>query len=367
MLPTNNKRYNKHTVQEQTQMKLIMSRSLRNRLRKIRVILNVSRNALTLFFIVVFGGGLVFHLYYTDPLTGLHPGFWKGVYAAFSLVFFASILDFPQEWYLEILFFIVPILGLVAIIDGLLRFGTTLIDKNSRGQKWQVVMASIYNKHIIVCGAGRIGFRVILELVKYGEDVVAIEPNPEGQFIEKLSALDVPLITADARQHSVLMQAGVDKADAIIPCTDDDMTNMDIALDARETNPQIKVVMRMFDPDLARRIEKGFGIHTAFSTSALAAPMFAAAAMRVKTQHSFYVKGQLMNMSEVEVQPCSQLTGWSVEKLENQLDLTVVYFQNGEEVDLHPPNHLCLQEQTRLMVIASMETLKELDRLNCST
>ena len=48
-------------------------------------------------------------------------------------------------------------------------------------------------------------------------------------------------------------------------------TNLDIALQARELNPGIKVVLRMFDPDLARRVESGFGIHTAFSTSALAA------------------------------------------------------------------------------------------------
>ena len=45
--------------------------------------------------------------------------------------------------------------------------------------------------------------------------------------------------------------------------------------------------MRMFDPELARRVEKGFGIHTAFSVSALAAPIFAAASMRVERKNLF--------------------------------------------------------------------------------
>jgi hypothetical protein len=50
------------------------------------------------------------------------------------------------------------------------------------------------------------------------------------------------------------------------------VANLDIALNARDSNPGIKVVMSMFDEDLALRVEKGFGIHTAFSSSALAVP-----------------------------------------------------------------------------------------------
>ncbi len=67
-----------------------------------------------------------------------------------------------------------------------------------------------------------------------------------------------------------------------LPATDDQLANLEIALDAREINPGIKVVMRMFDVEFARKVEKGFGIHTAFSCSALTAPIFAAAAMRLE-------------------------------------------------------------------------------------
>ena len=46
----------------------------------------------------------------------------------------------------------------------------------------------------------------------------------------------------------------------------------------KELNPDIRVVQRLFDPDLAARVERAFGIHISRSPSALAAPAFAAGA-----------------------------------------------------------------------------------------
>ena len=58
---------------------------------------------------------------------------------------------------------------------------------------------------------------------------------------------------------------------AIVPCADDDLANLDIALEARRLKPGIKVVLRLFDERLAENVEHGFDIHTAFSCSALPA------------------------------------------------------------------------------------------------
>ena len=182
--------------------------------------------------------------------------------------------------------------------------------------------------------------------------------------LEKTKALGIPMILVDARRSENLVKAGVERADAIIPCTDNELTNLDIALDARELNPNIKVVMRMFDSDLARRVEAGFGIHTAFSTSALAAPIFAAAAMRVNVMHSFYVGDELLNLSEVMVQPGSRLLDWSIEKLEADLDLSVVCYQGEKITDLHPDPNLQLSAGDKILVIASIGTLRRLEEMN---
>jgi voltage-gated potassium channel len=323
-------------------------RTIRAELRDIRVLLLESWPSLLLFIIILAGGALAFKYFYADLEPGQHLSFGEALYATFSLIFFNPYLPFPQQshWFLQLIYFVVPVVGLAAIVDGVLRFGVALVSKRGRGQKWQVAMASTYSNHVIVCGIGKVGYRVVLELLKFGREVVAIELDPDG------------------RRSGNLIKAGVEKADAIIPCTDDELTNLDIALDAREINPEIKVVMRMFDPDLARRIQKGFDIHTAYSTSALAAPIFAAASMQFNVKHSFYVGDTLLNLSEIDVEPGSGLAGWSLEKLQSELDVLVVCHQAGECTKLKPEPSLELRAGDRILVMASLDTLHELTNLN---
>jgi len=345
-------------------MKRQWRRTLRAQLRDTRILLRESWVSLFLFMILLIGGALLFHLVYTYPDTGQHPSFSQALHATFTLIFFEMILPFPEKPYLQVLFFLIPILGLVVVADGLLRFGTALLNKQARGQKWQVAMASTYKDHTIVCGLGKLGYRVTQQLLGFGQDVVGIEINPEGRFVDQARALGIPLLIADARRSESLVKAGVKRAAAVIPCTDIELINLDIALDARELNPGIRVVMRMFDADLARRIERGFGIHTAFSTTALAAPIFAAAAMRLDIKHSFYLGDQLLNLSELVVEPDSQLTGWSLKELEAKLDLSTVCYQGQHVTDLHPSPDLVLGTGDKVLVLASLETLERLKDLN---
>lgn len=339
-------------------------RNLRALLRDTRVLLQESRVSLLLFWGLVLGGAILFYLFYVSPETQARLSFSEALHATFALVFFEVSVPYPKDWYLQPLFFIIPIFGLGVLADGVLRFGNALFNKQTRGQKWQVAMASTYSNHIIICGLGKVGYRTAVELLKFDRDVVGIESDENGRFVENTKALGIPVIIADARRQEHLFKAGVEKADAIIPCTDDELTNLDIALDAREVNPSIKVVLRMFDPDLARRVEKGFGIHTALSTSALAAPIFAAAAMRVDTKHSFYVGDTLLNLTEIVVEPSSQILNWTVEKLEATLDLSVVFLQCGGVDSIHPAPTAQLRAGDTMLVLASIKVLQRLNELN---
>jgi Trk K+ transport system NAD-binding subunit len=346
-------------------MKRNLRRQIRAEIRDTRVLLGESWFPLVLFALVVFGGALIFSFAYPDPnnLANRLP-YVDAVYATFSLIFFETLLPFPDEWYIQILFFIIPILGLVAVADGVLRFSGALVNKKSRGQQWQVAMASTYSNHIIVCGAGKIGYRVILELLKYEQDVVVIEVNENGRFIEKIKNLGIPLLIADARRSETIIKAGVQKADAIIPATDNELANLDIALDAREINPDIKVVLRMFDGDLARRVEKGFGIHTAYSGSALAAPIFATAALRLNIKHSFYVGENLLHLSEITLTETFPLIGQTIDKLQHEMDCSVVSYQYAGSADLHPVPDQRLSAGAIILVLSSLETLRKLHALN---
>lgn len=345
-------------------MRTSVWRVLRAQLRDAQVLLQESWISLCLFFVIIFAGAVILSFGYTYHGTDQHPHFSEALHAAFSLVFFEIVLPYPQEGTIQIIYFVIPILGLAVVADGILRFGRALVSKQERGQKWQVAMASTYHNHILVCGVGKVGYRVILELLKLKRDVVAIEQNADNPFLEKIQEMKIPVIIADARRAEALIKAGVRKADAILPCTDDELTNLDIALDAREINPKINIVIRMFDPDRARRVEKGFGGFTVFSTSALAAPVFASAAIHANVRHSFYVGENLLHISEVVVQPGSSILGWSIGQLEIDLDLSVICYEREGFTDLHPADGLDLLEGDTILVLASLDTLHQLSEMN---
>ena len=129
-------------------------------------------------------------------------------------------------------------------------------------------------------------------------------------------------------------------------------------------HPDIKVVLRMFDEALASKVEKGFGIHTAYSMSALAAPAFAAAATRAHIDYSFYVGGTLLHVSQVGVDSDSPLRGMTMEDAERKYNMTIVMHQTSDELHLHPTYDELINAGDTLVVFATLETLGKIGGIN---
>ena len=288
------------------------------------------------------------------------PDTVEALYLMLSMILLQANVAFPEPWYLEIFFFAMPVIGLALLGTGVANLGALLFNKSARGREWEEALASTFSNHVIVVGLGKLGYRVVQQLLEFGQDVVAVELDPNKPFIPLVRDLGVPVIVTDARRGDALVSAGIDRASSIVCCTQDDLANLDIALDARERQPDIKIVLRMFDADLARKVERGFGIHTAFSTSGLAAPAFAAAATRAHIEYSFYVDDQLLHVAQVTIEPDSPLAGQTVEQVERRYNLTVVMHRQPEEQHLHPRSDEVLGEGDGIVVVASLETLGQL-------
>ena len=332
-------------------------RYLRALWRDTRVLVRQFRGALFAFATLLCGGTLALRLFYIHPETGQRLGWAEALYATFTLVFLQPVLPFPQVAGLQLWFILVPLIGLAVVADGIVRFGMALFNRSERKEAWQVAIASTYRDHVVVCGLGKVGYRVVKELLRLGENVVSIEHNAACPFLEEIRQMDVPVLLGNARQRDMLEKAHVREASAIVACTQDDLTNLDIALDARELNPDIKVVLRMFDTQLAEKVRRGFGIHTAFSTSALAAPIFAAAATRTQIDYSFYVDDVLLNVARTVVQEGSALEGRTIAQVEQELDITIILHKGAGGLDLHPAPDITLRAGDCLVVFASLEAL----------
>ena len=90
----------------------------------------------------------------------------------------------------------------------------------------------------------------------------------------------MPVLVRDMKEDQALIDAGVQHARTIIIATNDDMANLEVALDARRMNPKIRVIMRLFDQRIADKFKEAALIDEAFSSAALAAPMVAEMALK---------------------------------------------------------------------------------------
>ena len=83
--------------------------------------------------------------------------------------------------------------------------------------------------YIIVVGAGRTGSKVIELATRDDHEVVAIERDRE--LAEEASATyDCMVINADAASKEILLEAGVQEADALISATENDSVNLMIQM-----------------------------------------------------------------------------------------------------------------------------------------
>src|SRR5262249_91431 len=158
----------------------------------------------------------------------------------------------------------------------------------------------------------------------------------ESGFVDEIRGMGVPVILADARRRDVLEQANIAQARAIIIATNDDLANLEIALDSRTLRPDIRVVLRLFDENLSPKIQKGFNIQCAFSTSAIAAPVFAAAVTERNVINSFIFNDVQLNTVEITISEGSNLTGWTLDKLRSELELTVALYNDDNIMDWNP-------------------------------
>jgi len=179
------------------------------------------------------------------------------------------------------------------VTDLLLR--TRLRDVMSRGAADQV-------GHVVVCGLGSIGIRVLRELTELGEQVVAIERSEGGAFLEAGREI-APVVIGDAKADETLRRAGVRGARALVAATDADLTNLSAALAAKRLAPACKVVLRLFDAELASKLRSNLHVDAVLSVSGSAAPTFVGAALYPNVLRGFLARNALVLLLHRTVGP----------------------------------------------------------------
>lgn len=324
----------------------------------LRVLFWHFRVRLLLMLLILIGGSMLF-------MSIEQHSFWTGLHYSWLLVFGEPPEELPESPMLAALFFIMPVLGLTVIIEFIIDVALMVRDRRRAERSWCTMLASSYRNHIVLVGCGKLGYRVYLVLRKLGEQVVVIERDPNNQFLEELRRDGSPVLIGDARREALLDEANLAKARSVVLATNDDLANLEIALDAQRINSQVRVVVRMFDQNMADKLSGGFNIHLAMSQSAISAPTFALSAVAPSIVSSVMIGQHLVVMQRWQIRQGGSLAGLTVGQVIERYGLGVMeHVRPPGEAQLFPPPSTVLEPGDGVVLQGPLHVLDDLLRRN---
>jgi voltage-gated potassium channel len=322
------------------------------------ILLNEFRWPLIFFTVAVVGGGFAYAAIADlagEPVQGLG----EAIYIVLTAAFLQPVGAFPNYFGLQIFHFLMPIVGIVILAQGLADFGSLLFNRRARSKEWEMAVASTMNKHIVLIGLGHLGFRVAQRLHGMGESVVVVEVKHDTHTANAARDMGIPVIQADARNAGALDGANIREAKTIILASQDDAMNLQIALKARTLNPKIQVVIRIFDEDFAHALQDQFGF-TALSATEMAAPVFAAAAAGADVTNPISIEGQQLSLARMTIPAASSLTDKTVGYVEDNYHLNIILLRHDHQSEMHPTDTRPLHAGDTLAVLGGPEQLSRL-------
>jgi voltage-gated potassium channel Kch len=111
--------------------------------------------------------------------------------------------------------------------------------------------------HAVVCGLGRLGFGVV-GLMKAHVPLVVVDHAEHLHHADDPTIVSepvVPILRGDMTVRWVLQEAGIDRASAVFLMTPDDAANLEAAMLVHDLNPAARIVMRINNSRIARRLD----------------------------------------------------------------------------------------------------------------
>ena len=332
---------------------------LRASLRDTALLLREFRTALIVFLIAIFGSA-VFYFSIARQVGEPLRNFIEAIYTVLSLAFFQPPGDFPKSPFLEAFFFIMPLVGIGSLALGLADFGYLLFNRRARSKEWEMAIASTLENHHVLVGLGHLGFHVVEHLrAAMNQEIAVIEQNPSADMFKAVQGMDIPIIADDASREFVLEAAGVRRARSIILCTQNDAANLKIALKARSLNPDIRVIIRIFDDDFAKALTEQFGF-VALSGTGLATPVFAASATDSEITRPVSIEGEALSLARIHINAGCKLNNETVGGIEDGYNVSIILVRQDGTSNFHPVDSHPIHANDIIAVLGRPDILHQL-------
>ncbi|HEX8288140.1 MAG TPA: potassium channel protein [Pyrinomonadaceae bacterium] len=227
-------------------------------------------------------------------------------------------------------------------------------------------MDKLHN-HFIVCGAGRVGRRIIRNLQKENLPFVVIERDEKkvAEFEDDGSRVFI----ADATLEENLILAGVKRARGLATCLPDDAANVYVVLTARGLNENMHIVARAVEEQAEPKLIRA-GASRVVAPTIIGSQSMARALLKpaiADFMDSIIAETLDLVFEEVVIEPDSPYAGRKLHEtnISRELNLIVVAIRrkNGE-LFFHPVGDSVIEESDLLIVVGNAESMQKLIATN---
>jgi voltage-gated potassium channel len=221
--------------------------------------------------------------------------------------------------------------------------------------------------HYIVCGAGRVGRRVIRRLQKEKLPCVIIEFD-EKKVVE-FEGDGLPIILGDATLEENLIKAGVERARGLASCLAQDPSNVYVVLTARGLNENLHIVARAVEAEAEVKLVRA-GASRVISPIIIGSQSMARALLKpaiADFMESIVAESLDLVFEEVAVSEHSAYAGKRLREtnISGELNIIVVAVRRkGGEMIFHPAGETLIKDNDLLIVVGKAESVQNLVEAN---
>jgi voltage-gated potassium channel len=282
----------------------------------------------------------------------------------YMVVITVSTVGFEQEFPLStmgrIWTMVVIGLGLGATIYTAVASIEYLVDLREVRQKRLMERdISRLSGHIVLCGFGRVGRGVWTALRDRDLDVVIIEAD--GERAENARSGGALVVHGDATHNDVLELSGVESAEAVVACVEDDSDNLVIALSVKSLRPELRVICRATELESERKLRLA-GADAVVAPQAVGAERIAMMAIQPELAQVFdvVVSGNAVEfrVEELDIHPDCSVAGETIRDsgLRQHTGALILAVEGeGDSVIVNPGPDQVLSPGERLVVVGTKD------------
>jgi voltage-gated potassium channel len=262
---------------------------------------------------------------------------------------------------------VVIVLGVVTIAYTGGRIAQLVLENYLLRRRRMSRKVSNLKNHYIICGFGRMGKQICLELQANQAPFVVVENDPAK--VDILRDLGYLYVEGDATQDEVLARAGIKQAKGLVAVLPTEAENVFTTLSAKVLNPEVFIVSRAVEEETESKLIKA-GANRVVKPYEIGGHRMAQVLLRPGVVDFIDIiarETQIdLQLEEVDVHPESLLVGMTLAEspIRKQLNIIIVaIFTAAGKVIYNPQSRTVIHGHDRLIVIGEEKNIQKLVEL----